>query len=102
MLSAVSTLLETLPEAAHFEGTGEILDELLEDDYEIYVDDEVYVVEGALAERILNSINVNDFDSMTYFHRMLQKHGILDKLRASGAKDGDTIRFVDTEFDFTE
>ena len=39
---------------------------------------------------------------MTYFHKMLEMHGILDELREKGAKDGDTIRFVDTEFDFKE
>ncbi|MCK5128588.1 MAG: GTPase ObgE [Clostridiales bacterium] len=102
LLSAVSDMLETLPEPIIYEGTGEILDELVEDAYDIYKDEDVFVVEGSLAERILASVNVNDYDSMTYFHRMLKKHGILDDLRKHGAKDGDTIRFVDTEFDFTE
>ena len=102
LLGEVSKLLDKLPPPKVFEGTGEILDELIDDKYEIHIDDDVYVVEGSLAERLLSSLNIYDFDSLTYFHRMLKKHGILDSLRAHGAKDGDTIRFIDTEFDFTE
>lgn len=102
MLSEVSSLLDSLPQPVVYEGTGEILEELVDDQYEIYKDGDVYVVEGSLAERLLASTNLYDYDSMTYFHRMLDMHGILNDLRAHGAKDGDTIRFIDTEFDFTE
>ena len=104
LLSEVVSELETIPKTEPFMGTGEELAELLEDDFTINIDEDdgAYVVEGALAERLMDSVNLYDFDSITYFHKMLERHGILDALRERGAKDGDTVRFVDTEFDFKE
>ncbi len=107
LLSEIASVLETIPKPEAFEGMGEELTELLEDDFTVYKDEEetdenVFVVEGALPERILDGVNLYDFDSINYFHRMLERHGILETLRNEGAKDGDTIRFVDTEFEFKE
>jgi len=104
LLSEIANVLETIPKVEVFEDSGEELEELLEDDFTVAKDKEegVFIVEGALAQRPLDSVNMYDFDSMTYFHRMLGRHGILDELRKKGAKDGDTIRFADTEFDFKE
>ena len=51
---------------------------------------------------MLDSVNLFDRDSMGRFQRQLRDKGILDRLRALGATDGDTIRFCDTEFDFIE
>ena len=64
--------------------------------------DDVYLVDGPGAERMLDSVNLFDRDSMGRFQRQLRDKGILDRLRALGATDGDTIRFCDTEFDFVE
>ena len=104
LLSEIAKVLDTIPKPEPIEVGQYELHELLEDDFEVSYDkdDDVYTVEGALAERLLDSVNLYDFDSITYFHRMLDRHGILDALREKGAQDGDTIRFVDTEFDFKE
>ncbi len=104
LLSEIVKVLETIPKPEPLTDSGEELTELLEDEFSVYVDekDGVYVVEGALAERLIDSVNLYDFDSLTYFHKMLDRHGILNELREKGAKDGDLIRFADTEFDFKE
>ena len=104
LLAEIVKVLDTIPKPEPLSDSGEELTELLEDDFIVYEDKEdgVYVVEGALAERLLDSVNLYDFDSLTYFHKMLERHGILDELREKGAKDGDLIRFADTEFDFKE
>lgn len=104
LLTEIANTLETIPKPEPFAGAEEELTELLEDEFTVYIDEEdgAYVVEGALAERLMDSVNLYDFDSITYFHKMLERHGILGELREKGAKDGDTIRFADTEFDFKE
>ncbi len=105
LLTEISKVLDTIPKQEAFEGTEEELQELLEDEFTVFKQEGkevVYVVEGALAERLIDSVNLYDFDSMTYFHRMLEKHGIMEELRKMGAKDGDMIRFAETEFDFKE
>ncbi len=107
LLTEVSNMLETIPKPEPFYGDEEELQELLEDEFTISKDidrdgEDVYVVEGGLPERLIDGVNLYDFDSINYFHRMLDKHGILEALRKEGAKDGDIIRFAETEFDFKE
>ncbi|KEI00992.1 GTPase ObgE [Clostridium botulinum] len=68
--------------------------------YKIRVEDGVYVVEGSFVDRLLDSVNVNDPDSLRYFHKVLKNKGILDELKEMGIQDEDTVRLKDFEFDF--
>lgn len=68
--------------------------------YEIKVQDGVYVVEGSFVDRLLASVNVNDADSLKYFHKVLRNKGILDELMEMGIQDGDTVRLNNFEFEF--
>lgn len=68
--------------------------------YTIRVEDGVYVVEGSFVDRLLKSVNVNDPDSLRYFHKVLRNKGILDELKEMGIQDEDTVRLNDFEFDF--
>lgn len=60
----------------------------------------VYVVEGSFVDRLLLAVNVNDPDSLRYFHKVLRNKGILDELRAMGIEDGDMVRLNDFEFEY--
>ncbi|GFP77255.1 GTPase ObgE [Clostridium fungisolvens] len=72
--------------------------------YNIRIEDEdgikVYIVEGTFVERLLNSVNVNEPDSLKYFHKVLRNKGVLDELRAMGIEDGDVVRLRDFEFEY--
>ncbi|MEW9096667.1 MAG: GTPase ObgE [Clostridiaceae bacterium] len=68
--------------------------------YTIRKEDNVYVIEGSFADRLLQSVNVNDPDGLRYFHTVLKNKGIMDELLEQGIEDGDTVRFKDFEFDF--
>jgi len=78
------------------------LDKRIGDEYSIEERDGVYFIEGTLVDRLLDSVNLYDRHSMAHFQKMLDEYGIVAKLRMMGAKDGDTISFGDTEFDFVE
>lgn len=60
----------------------------------------VYVVEGTFVDRLLTAVNVNDADSLRYFHKVLRNKGILDEIREMGIKDGDMVRLNDFEFEY--
>ncbi|WP_291560893.1 MULTISPECIES: GTPase ObgE [unclassified Clostridium] len=60
----------------------------------------IFVVEGSFVDRLLNSVNVNDPDSLRYFHKVLRNKGVLDELKTMGVQDGDIIRLNDFEFEF--
>jgi len=71
--------------------------------YEFYKDDDgAYCYRGSFVDRLLLSTNIYDPDSLKYFHKMLDKHGIIEDLRQRGIKDGDLVRMNDFEFDFVD
>ncbi|WP_236895645.1 GTPase ObgE [Clostridium beijerinckii] len=61
---------------------------------------DVYIVEGTFVDRLLSAVNVNDADSLRYFHKVLRNKGIFDELREMGVKDGDMVRLNDFEFEY--
>lgn len=74
--------------------------------YEISVEKNVeegyntYVIEGTFVDRLLSAVNVNDADSLRYFHKVLRNKGIFDEIREMGIKDGDMVRLNDFEFEY--
>ncbi|MVX65233.1 GTPase ObgE [Clostridium chromiireducens] len=74
--------------------------------YDIHVENnaeegyDVYIVEGTFVDRLLSAVNVNDADSLRYFHKVLRNKGILDEIREMGIKDGDMVRLNDFEFEY--
>ncbi|MGL5381426.1 GTPase ObgE [Clostridium sp.] len=73
--------------------------------YEISVEDgeednKVYVISGSFVDRLLNSVNIHDADSLRYFHKVLKNKGVLDQIREMGIEDGDMVRLNDFEFEY--
>ena len=69
--------------------------------YTIEVDEEgTYVIEGSFVDRLLNAVNVNEPDSLKYFHKVLKNKGVFDALVAKGIQDGDLVRLQNFEFEF--
>ena len=59
-----------------------------------------YYVVGTFVDRLLQAVDVNDPDSLRYFHKVLTNKGVLAELREMGIKDEDTVRLNDFEFDY--
>ena len=102
LLDETARMLETLPPIRHYETEEEDDITVTDDSFEIVMDGPVFVVSGAGMERLIDSVNFDDLDSLNWFHRMLRKLGIIDALRAKGAGEGSTVRIADMEFDFVE
>jgi GTP-binding protein len=68
--------------------------------YTIRREEGVYVVEGSFVDRLLYAVNVNEPDSLKYFHKVLRNKGVLDELMEMGIHDGDIVRLNDFEFEF--
>ncbi|HHV50584.1 MAG TPA: GTPase ObgE [Clostridiales bacterium] len=64
--------------------------------------DGVFIVEGEWLLRYLRGVNMDEYDSLQHFHRILQSSGVIDALRDAGVKDGDTVSIYDFEFEFVE
>ena len=49
---------------------------------------------------ILSTVNMDDYESLQYFQRVLRESGIIDKLEEMGVQEGDTVSIYDLEFDY--
>jgi GTP-binding protein len=68
--------------------------------YNIRQEGNVYIVEGSFVDRLLDSVNVNDPESLMYFHKVLRNKGVIDELIARGIQDNDMVRLKNFEFEF--
>ena len=103
LLDETARMLETLPPILHYQEEPDTEENQQgQDAFEIVMDGPVFVVEGPGMERLIDSVNFDDLDSMNWFHRMLRKTGVIDALREKGAGEGSTVRIADMEFDFVE
>ncbi|MCL2061734.1 MAG: GTPase ObgE [Firmicutes bacterium] len=57
---------------------------------------------GGLVDELARNVLLDNPDSMRYFQRKLKGEGVFKALRKAGAKEGDTVRMMDIEFDFLE
>ncbi len=51
-------------------------------------------------KKLMGRINIGDNESMAYFERNLNDLGINDALREKGVKEGDTVKFLEWEFEW--
>ncbi|MBV9850848.1 MAG: GTPase ObgE [Armatimonadetes bacterium] len=63
---------------------------------------QVYVVSGPGMERLVAMTDLNNAAALNRLQRTLEKSGVISKLRTLGAKEGDTVRIRDIEFDFVD
>lgn len=64
--------------------------------------DDYYVVEGNEVERLITSVDLDNFESLSYFQRRLRSLGVIEALKKVGIKENDTVCIKDFEFNFIE
>lgn len=102
LLDETARQLEELPPILHYQ-EEEIPEETVDlDAFEIRMEEGVFVVSGPGMERLIDSVNFEDQESLNWFHRTLRRLGVIDALRAEGAGEGSTVRIGEMEFDFIE
>ena len=73
-----------------------------EDRFDVEVCDGVFEITGTWANRVMESTNFDDPDSLAYFQRAMISAGVIDKLKEKGIEEGDTVKIGPLEFDFIE
>ncbi len=67
---------------------------------QITVRDDVYEVAADWLLPILRTIDVDDYESLQYFQRVLISSGVIKALEDAGIQEGDTVSLYDFEFEF--
>jgi GTP-binding protein len=110
LLHAVVDMLETTPEFPMHEIEDEDKENSVLYKYEGQAaefevtreDDGAFVLSGYTIERLFKMTDFNFDQSVRKFSRQLRGMGVDDELRKRGAKDGDTVRLLDFEFEFVD
>ncbi|MBQ8782987.1 MAG: GTPase ObgE [Clostridia bacterium] len=103
IVNAVAAKLATLPPVKRFEKEeipAEFFVKNNNGKFNIVVDENVYYVEAEWLLKILQRTDLDDYESLQYFQRVLQTTGIIDALVEKGIQEGDTVSIYDLEFDF--
>ncbi len=102
LMNRVTQVLKELPKEELVETEEKIVYTLSEDKDEFTVrrDGNDYIVEGPAAERLMGRVNIGDNESMHYFQKSIRQLGIEDKLKKMGIKEGDTVKFLEWEFEW--
>lgn len=109
LLYKVADKLETIPEMPMVEELVELSERKVyrleteeDEDFTIRRENEVFVVDSPSIEKLIKRTNFSTHESVMRFARILRKKGVDQALRERGAKDGQTIRIGDFEFEFVE
>lgn len=102
LFNHVSNVLKTLPKEDLIEVEERVVYTLNDEDkgFDVEVIDGEFIVTGPAIEKLMGRINIGDNESMAYFERNLNELGINDKLREMGVKEGDTVKFLEWEFEW--
>ncbi len=103
IVSALWNKLQTLPPIKQYDSESiplEMYEKTQDKGFTIRVEDGVYFVEAPWLLKILQRCDLDDYESLQYFQRVLNSSGITDALREKGINEGDTVSIYDLEFDF--
>ncbi len=70
--------------------------------YKITKEGNTWIVSGEELEKLLKMTRFNSDESALRFARKLKRLGVDDDLKSLGAKEGDTVRILDQEFEYEE
>lgn len=103
VIEAVAARLATLPPVKRYEKEEIPLEMLVKKQntgFTITVEDDVYIVEAPWLIRIICHTDLDDYESLQYFQRVLVSSGIIEALREKGIQEGDIVSIYDYEFEF--
>ena len=69
---------------------------------EIHRENGVFFVEGEWLYNLMGQVNTDDYESLSFFSRVLQKAGVIELLEQHGCTDGHTVNIYGFEFDFVK
>lgn len=65
-------------------------------------ENDTFYVEGEWLVNLMGQVNLDDYESLAFFQRVIQKAGVIDLLEKKGCTDGCTVNIYDFEFDFVK
>lgn len=74
----------------------------VDDTWDIHKIPEGWEVTGRKVRRMVAMTDLGNRDALRYLHRRLNRMGVIERLRAEGAQEGDTVVIGEAMFDFND
>lgn len=72
------------------------------DELNFEIEDGIYVCNGYRIDKLLEKVNLDDYDSRMYFEKNLREMGVFQKFVEMGIQEGDSVAIGDIVFDYYE
>lgn len=76
--------------------------EKLDDTFYIEKKNGEFVVTGKPIERLMKKVNLSNFESLQYLHRVLKSLGVITELENMGIQEGDTVDILGYKLEYEE
>ena len=73
-----------------------------EKEFTIVKEKDVFVIKGDVVEKLFKMTNLNTEEALMRFSHKLRKMGVDDELERMGIEEGDIVRIMDYEFEYTK
>ena len=102
LIYRTAELVKELPDTELYENINEIKEYIVKEDsgFKVKQVEDYYVVEGPKVEKLMGSVNLDDYESLGYFQRRLRALGLIDALVKAGIEEDDTVCIGDFEFNY--
>ena len=106
LISAVTSELDKLPPVKRYEAVPLTPEEIMQLDEKKRsftvekAEDGVFIVDAEWLAPILSTVNMDDYESLQYFQRVLRSSGIIDELERQGIQEDDVVAIYDFEFNY--
>lgn len=103
LINSVWNKLQTLPPIKEYEAEEIPLEALIKNDTDFTItveDGNYYIVEASWFPKVLKGIDIEDYESLQYMQRVLEKSGVFAALREKGIQEGDIVSIYDIEFEY--
>ena len=104
LISRVSEVLKELPkeDLIEIEESRKVYTLEEKEDVIVKKENEIFIVSGQVVEKLMRTLNLEDNESLHYFHRRLNELGINERLKELGIKDGDIVQISDYELEWED
>ena len=106
VVNELSNMLDTIEKVQLYDETrfeSHVLYKFREEKpFSITKEDNTYVIRGKEVEKLFRMTKFNTDDAALRFANKLRKMGIDDELKKMGCQDGDEVRILDYEFEFSD
>ena len=103
LLRKTTALLKTLPPKQKLDFEPFVYERPNPNRWEVVKnEDGTFEVVGGFIDELIRGVVLNDFQSFSYFQKVLKDKGIIKELKKQGADENSTIRIKDFEFEIKE